>query len=266
MKTIALINQKGGVGKTTTAFSLGAGLALTGSAELPHAKVLLIDADPQANLTQMMGWQTPDELPHTLPTLIESAVADDEVKPGDAILHHADGLDLIPSSIELANTEVSLVTAISRETVLRRIIESVGDAYDYAIIDCMPSLGMLTVNALAAADSVIIPVVPHFLPAKGLEQLLQSISKMRRRLNPKLAVDGILLTMTDGRTNLERNIIAMIQDAYGSDIRLFKTQIPRSVRAAELAATGQDIFTYDGSGRVAMAYAAFVQELLDGIE
>ena len=198
MKTIALANQKGGVGKTTTAASLGIGLSRQGK------KVLLIDADAQGNLTQMLGWSQPDELSPTLSTLMEKIIAEQPIAPGEGILHHPSGVHLVPANIELSALEVTLVNTMSRETVLRQYLSTVADRYDYALIDCMPSLGMLTINALTAADSVIIPVQAQYLPAKGLEQLLRTITRVKRQLNPKLEVDGIVLTMVDSRTTLAR--------------------------------------------------------------
>ena len=165
MKTIALANQKGGVGKTTTAASLGVGLAQQGK------KVLLVDADTRGNLTQMLGWRQPDELSPTLSDLMTKTVNEEPIAPGEGILHHASGVDLVPANIELSGLEVTLVNIMSRETVLRQYLSTAAPAYDYAIIDCMPSLGMLTINALTAADSVIIPVQGQYLAAKGLEQL-----------------------------------------------------------------------------------------------
>ena len=176
MKTIALANQKGGVGKTTTAASLGIGLSRQGQ------RVLLIDADAQGNLTQMLGWPQPDELFPTLADLMGKIITDQTIIPGDGILHHESGVDLLPANIELSALEVTLVNAMSRETVMRQLLSTVQDRYDYALIDCMPSLGMLTLNALSAADSVIIPVQAHYLPAKGLEQLLKTVSRVKRQL------------------------------------------------------------------------------------
>ena len=180
MKTIALANQKGGVGKTTTAASLGIGLSRQGK------KVLLIDADAQGNLTQMLGWSQPDELSPTLSTLMEKIIAELPITPDEGILRHPSGVHLVPANIELSALEVTLVNTMSRETVLRQYLSTVADRYDYALIDCMPSLGMLTINALTAADSVIIPVQAQYLPAKGLEQLLRTITRVKRQLNPKL--------------------------------------------------------------------------------
>ena len=200
MKTIALANQKGGVGKTTTAANLGIGLFRQGK------KVLLIDADAQGNLTQMLGWQRPDELSPTLSTLMEKIITDKALIPGEGILHHHEGVHLMPANIELSSMEVTLVNTMSRETILRQYISTVKKDYDYIIIDCMPSLGMMTINALTAADSIIIPVQAHYLQAKGLEQLLKSVARVKKQLNPNLNIDGILLTMVDNRTNLQRTL------------------------------------------------------------
>ena len=183
--TIAVINQKGGTGKTTTCENLGVGLAMEGK------KVLLVDADPQGSLTVSMGWQDPDALPTTLSTLMQKAMNDQCIPPGEGILHHAEGVDLIPANIELAGLEVALVNTMSREKVMKQVLESAKREYDYILIDCTPSLGMLTVNALAAADSALIPVQAQYLSAKGLEQLLQTVQKVRRQINPKLKIEGI---------------------------------------------------------------------------
>lgn len=227
MKTIALANQKGGVGKTTTAASLGIGLSRQGK------KVLLIDADAQGNLTQMLGWPQPDELSPTLSTLMEKIIAEQPITPDEGILHHSSGVHLVPANIELSALEVTLVNTMSRETVLRQYLSTVAERYDYALIDCMPSLGMLTINALTAADSVIIPVQAQYLPAKGLEQLLRTITRVKRQLNPKLEVDGIVLTMVDSRTTLAREINALVRKTYGGHV--FASEIPRSIKAAEIS-------------------------------
>ena len=260
MKTIALANQKGGVGKTTTAASLGIGLAKQGK------NVLLVDADAQGNLTQMLGWRQPDELSTTLADLMTKTVNEEPIAPGEGILHHASGVDLVPANIELSGLEVTLVNIMSRETGLRQYLSTLAPAYDYAIIDCMPSLGMLTINALATADAALIPVQAQYLSAKGLEQLLQTVQKVRRQINPKLKIEGILLTMTDSRTNYGQQIDNLIRGTYGNKIKVFDQTIPRSVRAAEISAVGKSIFQHDPKGKVAEAYKSLTREVMANAE
>ena len=159
---------------------------------------------------------------------------DTALSPQEGILHHSEGVDLMPANIELSGLEVSLVNVMSREKILKQYLDGIKSGYDYILLDCMPSLGMLTVNTLAAADSVLIPVQAQYLSAKGLEQLLQTINKVRKRINPKLKIDGILLTMVDNRTNDAREISALLRETYGTKVKVFDTTIPHSVRAAEI--------------------------------
>ena len=251
--TIAIVNQKGGTGKTTTCENLGIGLAMEGK------KVLLVDADPQGSLTISMGWQQPDELPTTLSTLMQKAMNDQSIPPGE-------GVDLIPANIELAGLEVSLVNCMNREKMLKQVLEGAKHEYDFILLDCTPSLGMLTVNALAAADTTLIPMQAQYLSAKGLEQLLQTVQKVRRQINPKLKIEGILLTMTDSRTNYGQQIDNLIRGAYGSRIKVFDQTIPRSVRAAEISAVGKSIFQHDPKGKVAETYKSLTREVIANAE
>ena len=256
-KVIALTNQKGGVGKTTTAVNLGVGLAQQGK------KVLLIDADAQANLTMALGYNRPDDLPFTLSTVMQDIIDDKTVDVSQGIIHHEEGVDLIPSNIEMSGLEVRLINALSRESVLKTYVNEVKRDYDFVLIDCMPSLGMITINSLAASDSVVIPTQPHYLSAKGLELLLRTVSKVRRQINPRLRIDGILMTMVMPRTNISKDIISSVKSAYGQKIRVFDTQIPHSVRAVEATAEGKSIFAYDKGGKVAAAYEQFAKEVVE---
>ena len=257
---IAVVNQKGGTAKTTTVENLGIGLARTGK------KVLLVDVDPQASLTISLGYPRPDELPVTLTDLLSSSINDKPVNLAEGILHQPEGVDLIPSNIEMAGLEVALVNTMNRERMLKQFLERIKSNYDYVLLDCMPSLGMLTVNALVAADAALIPVQANYLSAKGLEQLLQTINKVRRQINPKLRIEGILLTMVDGRTNYAKDISSLIRDTYGTRIKVFDSVIPRSTRAAEISAEGKSIFAYDPKGKVAAAYEDITKEVLKNAE
>ena len=256
-KVIAVANQKGGVGKTTTVVSLGIGLAKAGK------RVLLVDADPQGSLTASLGYIEPDDIGTTLSTMLGCIMHDEEAVPQEGILHHAECVDLLPANIELSGVEVSMVNVMSRETLLKTCLESVQDQYDYIIIDCMPSLGMLTINALVAADSVLIPVQAAYLPVKGLQQLISTIGRIKRQLNRKLQIEGILLTMVDLRTNYAKDIAALVQEAYGDCIGIFCSMIPTSVKAAETSAAGISIYQHDRKGKVAQAYQTLTEEVLN---
>ena len=254
--TIAVSNLKGGVGKTMTAASLGAGLVRQGKS------VLCLDADAQHSLTVSFGIVEPSKLPVTLSTMMTNIINEANFEPVAGIVHHSDGVDLLPSNNTLANMEIALAGLIGREMILRQYIEMVKPLYDYIIVDCAPSLDLLTINALAAADSVIIPVVPRYLDAKGLELLLKSIAQIRRQINPALSIAGILLTMVDTRAHFTRDIIALVKNAYGGSIRIFGEYIPHSIRTSESNAKGISIFSYDPNGKVAAAYAALAREVL----
>lgn len=256
-KTIALVNQKGGVGKTTSTINLGVGLASQGN------KVLLVDGDPQHSLTIGLGITDPDSLEHTLNTAMLAEIEGETPKWEEGIIHHREGVDLLPANDELAGIELRLFSAMSREQVLKSVLSHVKDRYDYILIDAMPSLGIVTVNVLVAADSVIIPSEPDFLSTKGMNLLLKTIGRVRRQINPRLKIDGIVVTKVDSRTNNAKNIIAALRTTLDGSIRVFDTEIPRSVRAAEASGEGKSIFAFDPKGRVAQAYANLTKEVAE---
>lgn len=256
-RVIAIANQKGGVGKTTTCVNLGIGLARAGK------KVLLVEADAQGSMAVSLGIEEPDELDVTLVNILEKVINDEDVEPGMGIVHHGEGIDFIPANIELAGLETSLVNVMSRETILRQYLNNIKGQYDYVIIDCMPSLGMITINALVAADSVLVPVEAAYLPVKGLQQLVKTIGKVHRKLNPALDIMGILLTKVDRRTNFARDISAQIREVYGERVHIFENCIPLSVRAAETTAEGKSIYLHDPKGIVAEGYRYLTGEVLD---
>lgn len=255
-KVIAVVNQKGGTGKTTTTENLGIGLVKEGN------KVLLIDMDPQGSLTISLGYPRPDEMYPTISDVLGNIIQESLLDPREGIIQHREGVELMPGNIELSGMEVSLVNIMSRETVLKQYLEHIKKEYDYILLDCMSSLGMITMNALVAADSVLIPVQAQYLSAKGLEQLLQTVGKVRRQINPRLKIDGIILTMVDKRTNYAKEISALVRNVYGGNIRVFKTDIPHSVRAAEISAEGKSIFEHDPKGKVAEAYRELTKEVI----
>lgn len=256
-KVIAIANQKGGVGKTTTCVNLGIGLAREGK------KVLLIDADAQGSLTASLGFKEPDSLQDTLTTVLLATINEEDIEPRAGILAHDENVDLLPANIELSALEVTLVNVMSRETTLKTYIDEIREQYDYILIDCMPSLGMITINAFAAADSVLIPVQAQYLPVKGLQQLIQTIGKVRRQINPNLTIEGILLTIVDSRTNFAKGIINKLEEAYGRNVRIFEQYIPVSVRAAETSAEGKSIYMHDPKCTVASAYSNLTKEVLE---
>ena len=258
-KTIVVSNRKGGCGKSVTAANLGVGLVRQGK------KVLLIDADNQHSLTVSMGVTEPDNLSVTLTTVIGDIIAKKNFDPTAGIIHHEEGIDLMPANDSLTGMELTLAPLMGREIILRKYINKVKPLYDFIIIDTSPTLDVLTINALAAADSALIPVAPKYLDAKGLELLLKSIANIREDINPNLSICGILLTLVDNRTTFSKGMSNAIKEAYGEEIHIFKEPIPHSVRAAEASAIGKSIFTHDPNGKVAFAYAALVKEVLENV-
>ncbi len=255
-KVYAIASQKGGVGKTTTAANFGIELAREGY------KVLLIDADAQGSLTASLGYTEPDRLDETLATVMGNIIKEEHFDKRLGILHHQEGIDLLPCNIELSGIECSLVSTFCREVVLSKYIYRIKHDYDYIIIDCAPSLSLITINAFATADKVIIPVQAAYLSLKGLEQLIKTISKVKGGLNTKLGIDGILITMLNNRTNYAREIVTLLDEAYGGAVHIYDSKIPFSVRAAEASAEGVSIYKHDPRGKVAAAYENFTREVL----
>ena len=245
----AVANQKGGVGKTTTAVNVGAYLAAFGK------KVLLVDLDPQANATSSLGFDK-----NALPRSVYDVLIDEVPVLQVITLTRRVGLDLVPASPELAGAEVEMVSFISREFRLRKALAPVRDKYDFVLIDCPPSLGLLTINALTAADEVLIPVQCEFLPLEGLSQLQQTINLVRENLNQRLGVRGVVLTMYDTRTNLAQQVVDEVRKYYG--VRVFSTIIPRNVRLSEAPSYGEPIIDYAPASSGGLAYRSLASEIL----
>lgn len=255
-KVIAIANQKGGVGKTTTTVNLGIGLARKGK------RVVLIDADPQGSMTVSLGIDEPDKIEYSLANVLMDVVNEEEIDYAKIILKHEENIDFIPANIELAGLEVSMVNVMSRELVMKRFISNIKENYDYILIDCMPSLGMITINVLVCANSVLIPVQASYLPVKGLQQLIKTISRVRRQIDPELKIEGMVMTMVDMRSNYTKDILEALESTYGETIGIFDSRIPMSVRAAETSAEGKSIYIHDPRGKVAKSYEELTEEVL----
>jgi len=254
-RVFACVNQKGGVGKSVTSTNLGIGFARHGH------KVLIADLDSQASQTVSLGWTLPDELPCTIATQLGKIVENKPVDPREGILHHAEGVDLLPSSIELSGLEMRMVNAFERERVLRNFLADVKPDYDAIILDCPPTLGMMTINALAAADRVIVPVQPEYLSVIGMTQLFDTVALTKKHINPDLRIEGVLITLAKMRTNLAKNTLTIIQEAYGGSVHIFQQPIPYSTKVKEASAAGKSIFAYEPNGSAAYAYEKLVREV-----
>lgn len=260
-KIIAVSNQKGGVGKTTSTLNIGAGLVRKGK------KVLLLDLDPQGSLTTCMGFE-PSELENTIAVVIDSFIRRSPITDIQSLIMDVDGLDLLPSNITLSVVENAIVTATSREYILKKILAPLKAQYDYILIDCLPSLGMLNLNALTACDSVLVPIKAQFLDLKGFELLLDSINLVKEETNPDIVIEGIVLTMYDERLKLAKKVSDAIDRAYGGTdliegaVKIFNTRISTSTKAAEASVTGKSIFEYDKSCKTAGEYERLVMEVL----
>jgi chromosome partitioning protein len=257
VSVICIANQKGGVGKTTTAATLGQGLSEHGK------RVLLIDWDPQASLTISLGFN-PDSFKLTGYDAMASIIrSNNRYTLADVIVKTSNpGVDLVPANVELSQAQLDLVGAFTRELILREMLQAVRPGYDYIVVDCLPSLGLLTINALSAADRVIIPLQADFLAMKGLAQLLSTIIRVKDKLNPALEISGILFTMTSSRTLHSREVIDVTKRAFGDKIRVFNTVIPSSVRFKEAPAAGMSILTYAPDSEGADAYRELTEEVL----
>ena len=256
-KVIAIANQKGGVGKTSTTVNLGAGLTRQGF------DVLLVDMDSQANLTMALGFQNPDEMQFTIANVLQKAVREETIIPEEGILTNEEGIDLMPSNVQLSGVELSLINEYGREAVLKQYIDAVRLNYDYILIDCAPSLSVLTINALVAADSVLIPTQPQYFSMAGIQMFYDTFCKVKRKMNPSLQIEGVLVTMMDNRPNFTKDLVAQLRESYGDTFKVFDTEIPTSIRMSESSARGRSIFAYDRKNKVAAAYEKLTREVIE---
>jgi len=256
-KVIAVSNQKGGVGKTTTAINLGVALAKM------NKRVLLIDLDIQANLTIGLGFD-PDNIEYTIAKLIDNKIKDyNYVIEKDKFILNSEGVDIIPSDIMLSSTEINIINVMNRESILKNIIFPLKSDYDYILIDCLPSLGTLNINALVAADSVIIPVQAQYFSVRGMEQLLQSIVNVKAQINSKLRIEGLLITMYDKRTNLSKSVKKIVEEIYSDEIKVFDSMVNISTKVAEAPSEGKSIFAYYPDSEVANNYKQLAKEVIE---
>ena len=254
-KIIAIANQKGGTGKTTTASNLGNALADMGE------RVLLVDFDPQSNLSMSFGIERPDELAVSMHNILTLVMSGDVLPEKAEYIISGKRLDIIPSNINLSVTEINLRDELGGERTLAELLDPLRSEYSYIIIDTNPYLGMLTINALAACDEVIIPVSPQLWSATGLTDLLQTILKVKRKINPRIAISGILLTICDERTRLYREAKSLLDEYYGDKMRIFNTHIPSTVKVGEANYASRSIMDFDANSKAAIAYTAFAKEV-----
>ena len=254
-RIISVVNQKGGVGKSVSSTNLGIGLARKGQ------RVLIVDLDSQASQTVSLGWRLPDELSTTIATQLNKVMENKPFNANDGILQHKEGVDLVPSSIELSAMEMRMVNAISREYILRNFLNDLKPSYDTIVLDCPPTLGMMTINALAASNSTIVPVQPEYLSVVGMTQLFDTVGLVKQQINPNLKVEGVLITLANMRTNLAKNTVSIIQEAYGGNVRIFPQPIPYSTKVKEASVSGKSIFAYEPKGNAAYAYEQLVKEV-----
>lgn len=253
---IVIANQKGGVGKTTTTENIGIGLAKEGK------KVLLIDFDPQADLSACLGVRNSDSMEHTICEALNHTIQDVPIDYDKIIIHHEENVDLIPSNIELADFELKLVSVMNRERILDMTLSPLKDRYDVILIDCPPSLGMLTINALSSADNVLIPVQAQYLPAKGMTKLLGTINKVQRQINPNIKILGVAITLANVQTNLGRSTIDTLRENYGNHLKVFHSIIPIGVKAAEASVMGKSVYEHAKDSNVAKAYENLTKEII----
>ena len=253
---IVIANQKGGVGKTTTTENVGIGLAKEGK------KVLLIDFDPQADLSASLGIRNSDNMDHTICEALNGIIQDIPINYDDLIIHHDENVDIIPSNIELADFELKLVSVMSRERILDITLEPLRKKYDVILIDCPPSLGMLTINALSSADKVLIPVQAQYLPAKGMTKLLGTINKVQHQINPRITVLGVAITLANMQTNLGKSTVDTLRENFGQHINVFDTVIPIGVKAAEATVVGKSVYEHAKDSNVAKAYENLTKEIV----
>lgn len=254
-QVIAVANQKGGVGKSTSVYNIGAGLALNGKS------VLLLDVDPQGDLTKMLGLRKPHDLPLTLGNVLNDVVAGTASRGHPEIQHHKEGFDFVPGNRTLSAVEVGLVNVMSRETVLRQYLNEIKKPYDYVLLDCRPSLGMLVINALSASDYVLIPVQADYLAAEDMTELVGTVQSIKRQINPKLKIGGVFLTMAN-ETNFRKDVVATVRDSFGKHLPVLDSVIPATVRLAEISTADKSIFQHEPRGRAADAYRSLVKEVM----